>query len=104
MYPDLWFQEDKESQSDAKCNLKQKNPNKKKEKVNHMKHLKSAMRFHKDNGHCDDITGKYHGANPDKVVNAHILGSDVLMITIGDTMQDAVSFSEMRPFQRLVGL
>ena len=44
-----------------------------------MKHLKSAIRFHKDNGHRDDITGK--------VVNAHILGSDVLMITIGDTAQ-----------------
>ena len=52
-----------------------------------MKHLKSVMRFHKNNGHRDDTTGKNHGANPDKVVNAHILGSDILMITFGDMMQ-----------------
>ena len=35
---------------------------------------------------CDDISGKHHGAKPDKEVNSHILGSDVLMISIGDEM------------------
>ena len=48
--------------------------------------MKSGMHMHKDNGHRDDISGKHHGANPDKEVNSHIFGSDVLMVSIGNTM------------------
>ena len=56
------------------------------EKNNGRTHMKSEMRLHKDNGHCDDISGKHHGANPDREVNSPILRFDVLMVSIGDTM------------------
>ena len=32
--------------------------------------MKSEMCLHKDNGHRDEISGKHHGANPDKEVNS----------------------------------
>ena len=74
MYPDLWL-------TDEDNILPQLN-----EKINGRMHMKSEMRLHKDNGHRDDISGKHHGENSDEEVNTHILGFDVLMVSIGDTM------------------
>ena len=48
--------------------------------------MKSEMHLYKDNSNRNDISGKHHGAIPDKEVNSHILGSDVLIVFIGDTM------------------
>jgi len=50
-------------------------------------HLAAEMRPHHDNGTRDMDTGAHVGANPDKEVNSHIYGSDVLMVTLGDTME-----------------
>jgi len=43
------------------------------------------MRLHHDNGIWKN--GKLHGVNPNKEMNSHIYGSDVMMITIGDSME-----------------
>jgi len=89
MYPDLHLIDDTSS-SNSKTKKKSKSKKSKSKKsisnVDRLKHLKSEMRFHKDNGHQDDVTGKHRGGNVDKEMNSHILGSDVLMVTIGDTM------------------
>lgn len=50
-------------------------------------HKKGDMRPHHDNGRRDIVSGAHVGANPDKEVNSHIYGTDVLMITIGDKME-----------------
>ena len=44
-------------------------------------HIKAEMRPHHDNGTRDISTGKHTGANPDKEVNSHIYGTDVLLVT-----------------------
>ena len=46
-----------------------------------MYHIKAEMRPHHDNGTRDIATGKHTGANPDKEVNSHIYGTDVLIVT-----------------------
>jgi hypothetical protein len=43
------------------------------------------MRLHHDNAIWKN--GKLHGGNPNKEMNSHIYGSDVMMITIGDSME-----------------
>ena len=48
-----------------------------------MYHLAAEMRPHHDNG-TRGMDGEAHiGANPDKEVNSHIYGTDVMMVTFG---------------------
>ena len=89
MYPDLHLIDDTSSAASKTKKKSKLNKSKSKKSIsseNRTKHLRSEMRLHKDNGHQDDITGKHRGGNVDKEMNSHILGSDVMMVTIGDTM------------------
>ena len=46
--------------------------------------LKSQMRLHKDNGYKDGE--KQGGTGTDSTVNSHIFGTDVIIVTYGDSM------------------
>ena len=84
IYPDLYLIDDITSKKKTK--KRKTTSNESNSEMNRTSHLKSEMRLHKDNGHRDDISGKQKGGNVDKEMNSHIFGSDVLMVTIGDTM------------------